>query len=151
MEPISWQAYEYEHREKTSDWFWTVGIITVAISIVSLILGDILFALFILIAGFALALYATRHPQVINATVTEKSIRVNNTIFPFSEIKAFCVATEMRHPSIVLTLKKPIMPHVIIPLGDADIDAVDELLSSKLEEMSYTEPLFHKIFDAFGF
>ena len=48
---IAWEAPEYYHTDKTADWFWTLGIITVTIVIVSLLLGNILFAIFVLIAA----------------------------------------------------------------------------------------------------
>ena len=151
MQSISWQAYEYDHKPKTTDWFWAVSIITIAISVVSIIMNDVLFGVFVLLAGFALALYSTREPRIIRASVNDKSIRVNNIVFPFSEIQAFCVATDINYPSLVLTLKKPIMPHVVIPLGDADAQGVERMLSLKLQEVPYVEPMAHKIFDAFGF
>jgi hypothetical protein len=55
MEKLEWQAPEYIHTEKTGDWYWIVGIISVSIFLISAILGDIIFGLLVLVSTFALS------------------------------------------------------------------------------------------------
>ena len=150
MQPLTWQTHEYYHSPKSNDWFWALGIVALAVAFVSVLLGNILFAIFVVLAGFCLALYASRHPKVITVEITSKGVRVNNTIFPFSEIHNFAVAADVRVPSVVLTMKKIFMPHILIPLGDMSAEEVKAALSPKLSEEHYVEPLSVKIFEAFG-
>ena len=44
---ISWNAPEHYHVEKTNDWYWAVGIITLALAVVCIMFGQVL-TLFIL-------------------------------------------------------------------------------------------------------
>jgi len=150
MEPFVWETHEYLHTPKTSDWFWALGIVAAACIFVFVLLGNILFAIFIALAAFALSLYAARKPKTVRVEINSKGVRVNDTIFPFAHIHAFALSTDVRSPSLVLTMQKLLMPHILIPLGDVDGEAVRTLLSPKIKEEHYEEPLSVKIFEAFG-
>jgi len=51
---ISWNAPEHFHVDKNPDWYWAVGIIALALTAVALILGQIIPAIFIIVAIVAL-------------------------------------------------------------------------------------------------
>ena len=150
MQPFVWETHEYHHTPKTSDWFWALGIVAAACVFISVLLGNILFAIFIALAAFALSLYAARKPRVVNVEINSKGVKVDNTIFPFAHIHSFALSIESRSPSLVLTMQKLLMPHILIPLGDTDPEEVRTLLSPKLKEEHYEEPVSQKLFDAFG-
>ncbi len=150
MQPFVWETHEYLHKPKTSDWFWAIGIVAAACVFISVLLGNILFAIFIAIAAFALSLYAARRPKNIKVEINSKGIRVNDTVFPFAHIKNFALLIESRSPSLILTIDKLLMPHILVPLGDTDAEDVRTILLSRLPESHYEEPVSQKLFDAFG-
>jgi len=51
---IEWDAHEYEHRERSPDWFWAVGIISVSVAVAAVIFGNIIFGILVIIAAFTL-------------------------------------------------------------------------------------------------
>jgi len=65
LEKIEWQAPEYEFHEKRPDWFWTLGIITLALFLSAVLLHSFLFGFLILLAGFSLALFGARKPNIV--------------------------------------------------------------------------------------
>ncbi len=150
MQPFVWETHEYRHSPKTSDWFWSLGIVALACVFISVLLGNILFAIFIVLAAFALALYASRKPKEIRVEINSKGIRVDNMIFPFAHIHAFALSTDGASPSLVLTMDKLLMPHVLIPLGETEPEDIRTLLAQKIVEGHYEEPISQKIFEAFG-
>lgn len=150
MQPFVWETHEYHHTPKTSDWFWALGIVALACVFVSVLLGNVLFAVFIALAAFALSLYAARKPKEIRAEINSKGVRVNNTIFPFAHIHGFALSLDGRSPALVLTMQKLLMPHILIPLGETDPEDIRTLLSVRLPEEHYEEPISQKLFDAFG-
>ena len=150
MQPLTWATHEYYHSPKTSDWFWALGIVAAACVFISVLLGNILFAVFIALAAFAVSLYAARRPKQISVEINQKGIRVNDTLFPFAHIKEFALAIDIRSPVLVVTIDKLLMPHILIPLGEIDPEIVRATLSPRPKEGHYQEPLSIKLFDAFG-
>jgi hypothetical protein len=150
MQPFVWETHEYHHTPKTSDWFWSLGIVAAACVFISVLLGNVLFAIFIALSAFALSLYAARQPKTINIEINSKGVRVDKTLFPFAHIRAFALSVDVRSPALVLTIDKLLMPHILIPLGDTDAEDVRTILAPRLSEEHYEEPVSVKLFDSFG-
>ncbi len=150
-EPLVWETYEYEHSEKTPDWFWAFGIVVVTGVIASYLLGNILFAVLIAIGGFTMALLASRHPDEWTCELSSRGLKINNTLYPFSTLESFWVEDDGVTGKIILKSKKTIMPELIIPLEDLDPGYIREFLSTYLEEEEMHEPLSHIIMERLGF
>ena len=50
MKNINWKTIEHNHQEKSSDWYWILGIIAIATAVLSIYFGNILFAIVILLS-----------------------------------------------------------------------------------------------------
>ena len=153
QQTIRWRAYEYEHREKNVDWFWVLGIIALTGAIAAIILGNLLFAIVIIIGAFTLALYAIRRPTLIHFEINERGIRIDNMLHPFISLDSFWVTdnTEDEIPKLIIKSKKMLMPYLIIPL-DADVPReARNYLIMYLEEEEHAEPLSYKIMEHLGF
>ena len=77
---LRWSAYEHEHIERGSDWFWALGVIAVSAAITSVLFGNVLFAILILVAAMTIGLVAQRPPELHEFEITEKGIRIGQTI-----------------------------------------------------------------------
>ncbi|KKS83436.1 MAG: hypothetical protein UV60_C0041G0011 [Parcubacteria group bacterium GW2011_GWA2_43_11] len=42
--PIEWTDHEYKHFEKGSEWYWALGLVSVAGAVAALIFNNVLFA-----------------------------------------------------------------------------------------------------------
>jgi len=102
---IVWETYEYEHSEKTADWFWALGIVAVAGAIGSYLLGNILLAVLIVIGGFTMALLAARHPDEWICDLSSRGLKINKTLYPFSTIESFWVEDDGETGKIILKSK----------------------------------------------
>ncbi len=151
MEKISWKTIEYLHQEKSTDWYWIVGIVTVSIAIISILLNNLIFAILIIVASFTLTLFASKHPEEMLVELKEKEIVFGKTKFPYTELDAFWVETKEGLPRIILKSRKIFMPYISIFLEDTDPEQVKEFLSPKLKSEEMTEPLFEKILLYLGF
>src|SRR3990167_9481497 len=94
---IEWDAHEYEHKERSSDWFWAVGIISVSVAIASVIFGNIIFGILVLISAFALSLFINRPPSTLHIIVDEKGVTRGKIRYPFSTLQSFWIDTEHPH------------------------------------------------------
>lgn len=149
---IEWDAHEYEHKERSQDWFWAVGIISVAIAAVAAIFGNIIFGIFILTAVFALAIFINRPPETVHVIIDERGITKDKIHYPYSSLKTFWIDLEHSHPKILLGSEKLLMPLIIVPLGEeVDPESIHDALSEFIEEEYHSLPFVEKIIEYLGF
>ncbi|MEK7177024.1 MAG: hypothetical protein AAB719_01905 [Patescibacteria group bacterium] len=149
---MEWEAHEYEHKERNPDWFWAVGIISISVAITSIIFGNIIFGILVLIAAFTLSMFASRPPQNLHVTVDEKGVARGKVRYPFSTLKSFWIDTEHPHKKIILQSEKVLMPLIVVPLGDnVDVEELHENLSLFLTEEFHSLPFIEKLLERLGF
>lgn len=140
--PIKWSALEYGYIPKSPDWFWVIGIITTALFVAVAILGNILFAVFIAIAGFTIAMYGARKPQTANFAIQARGIEINKTLYAYGNLKSFWIHYDPpRKKELSVQSEKMFMPYIKIPLGDIDPNIVREVLLKFLKEREHQESL----------
>ncbi|PIR82503.1 hypothetical protein COU20_01735 [Candidatus Kaiserbacteria bacterium CG10_big_fil_rev_8_21_14_0_10_59_10] len=148
---LRWSAYEHEHIERGSDWFWALGIIAVCAALTSILFNNILFALLILVAATTLGLLANRPPELHEFEISERGIRVANTLHSYDEIIAFWVDEESANaPLLLVDTVKFMSPNLIIPLDGVEPAEVRNYLRERAEERPMQEPLSHRILEFFG-
>lgn len=149
---IFWEAPEHHHAEKSSDWFWVLGIIAVAGSVTSIILGNVLFGVVILLAGSTLFIAAHQKPRTIKFEVSLRGVRIDTTLYPYATLDSYYLDEENHiNPQLILKSKKFFVPLLIIPIPDEYIDEIEDLVSDRLPEEYMEEPLSHRMLELFGF
>ena len=150
-EPLIWHAYEYVYREKSTDWYWAVGIIAVSISITSVLFSNILFAIFIMLALFTLIMYAKRKPHLLQVKLDERGIQEGHAHYLYSTIESFWVEDRFGDFKIIMRSKKKTMPYIIIPIMEVSADEVRDHLKKYVLEEEHSEPLARRIMEYLGF
>jgi hypothetical protein len=149
---IKWEAQEYEYVPKSNNWFWTVGIISVGAATASLLLGNFLFAILMLIAGFAIILSGARKPRKIAFSFTSQGLQIGKRLFPYENLRSFWIHYEPPHKKLLtIELKKFFMPAISIPLGDINPNLVREHLLKFLKEERREESFIQTIIRFAGF
>ncbi len=151
MEKISWNTIEYLHTEKTTDWYWIVGIITLSIALISIILNNIIFAILIVVSSFTLSLFASRKPEIINIDITESGIKIGKNMYPYSSLKAFWINDYGDFGNLLLRSSGVINPLISIPIIKIDPEKIREILLEYIREEEIIEPLSQKIMEYLGF
>jgi hypothetical protein len=152
MKHFSWQTPEYPYTEKSSDWFWTIGIITAALVVTSIIFGNLLFGLVLALGSFTLTMFAARKPGMVTVEVDDKGIKLNKVLYPFNTLDAFSLDEEHHAgPRLLLKSKKVVMPLVSVPVVLENHEELREFLSANLSEESLSEGFLQTIFERLGF
>lgn len=152
MKNFSWQAPEYPYRKKSNDWYWTVGIISTALVVTSIIFGNVLFGVVIGLGVFTLTMFASRKPEIIIVDISDKGIVVNKTLYPYASLESFFVDLENHNgPKLILKSKKVIIPLITIPLAIENTDELHSFLLTHLKEEVFEPGLMQTIFDRLGF
>lgn len=149
---LRWSAYEHEHVERSSDWFWALGIVAVSVAITSILLHDFLFAVLVLVAAFTLALLAQTPPDLSQFEVSDRGVRINGALHRYDEIISFWVEDEHHtdRPLLLIDTTKFLSPNLIIPIEHIDPHEIRAYLKERTEEVPMKEPYAHKIMEFFG-
>lgn len=149
---IAWEAYEHHHVEKKSDWYWIVGIIIVSIAVASVFLGNALFGIAIMLGGFVMLILAARPPRIIPFAVTQRGIRVADTLYPYTTLEAYYIDEENTiDPELLVRSEKLFMPLLVLPLPGEYVHEIEAIISQRLPEEHLQEPFANKLLEFFGF
>lgn len=147
-----WDTYEYSHTKKSADWFWAVGIISVGIVATTIILGNTLFALVILIGSVTLMMYAGRTPAVVQVVVNDVGIQVGKYLYPYSGLASFWFYLHQKETRLLLRSKKTFIPliSIIIP-HEIHLEELRDFLKERMKEEELHEPIFQHLLEYIGF
>jgi hypothetical protein len=152
-ESIQWNASEFVYHEKSPDWYWILGILTVFGALISVVLRNVLFAILIIVAALIVALYASKRPSVGYFEINRRGVLVNKKLHPYSALESFWVDEVVgQTPKLLLTPKNTFSLQIVLPLhGDVDITNMRTLLSKNLEEVEQSESIVERVMELVHF
>jgi hypothetical protein len=139
QEEITWEAFEYEYKPKSTNWFWVIWILALGIFFTAYTFSNILFGIFVLVGVFSISIFASRKPNLIKVTLTDEEIIIYNKKYNFETLESFWIENN----KILLKSKRKTAPFIIIPLNpQVDIEEIKEYLLERLEEEKLQESFF---------
>lgn len=152
MEKISWKTLEYKKKEKTADWYWAVGIITMSLIIISIILKNYSFVVLLVVAIITTYIFSTKDPELLEVKIDKRGLIVNKNMYPFATLESFWVdISEENNHKLILRSKKTLMTLIIIPIDEINHLDIRDFLLKYLPEIEMHEPTIYKIMDRLGF
>lgn len=154
MEPrkeLTWMTREHEHVQRSTDWYWILGVVAVAGFVASVLLDNTLFGILILIAAGMLAYLSMKPPEEVTVSITERGIFINDMHYPYRKIKAFWVETDTGTPILLFVTDRFFIPQISIPIGDAPPEDIRFILRTYLKEEHLRESSTHKFMETLGF
>lgn len=149
---LSWEAVEHHHEERSSDWYWALGLVTVAAVGTSIILGNLLFAMVLLLAAVTVATLAARGPLLMQYRIGPRGVWIGDELYPYTTLESFYIDEDNPNgPELLLRSERVFMPLIIIPLPEEYVDAIDDMLGERLPEEFMEESFFHRLLESFGF
>jgi len=149
---IKWKALEYDYVDRKPDWFWAFGIVSISIILTSIVLGNVLFALLVLVGSVALFIFSIRHPQLQDYSIGQRGIAFENKVYPYSSLSSFWIETEGETPKLLIKSKKTIMPLIVLPLSEeVEFEDIRDYLLDHLDEEHLFESVTQKIMERLGF
>lgn len=147
---ILWRTPERTIVRKTADWYWIFGIIGVACAGASIIIGNVLFGIVVILGIFAITLLSFKKPSLIEIEVQEKGIRTNNILLPFTTLESFWIEESSRQKKLLLKSKKMFLPLITLPIGSVDTAELKNELIKSLKEEILEESFLAKLLEHFG-
>ncbi|MEK7645315.1 MAG: hypothetical protein AAB391_03295 [Patescibacteria group bacterium] len=149
---LRWQAYEYSYQPKTTDWYWALWIIIVAIAATSVLLDNTMLAILMVIAGASLTILSKRPPRIVEFEINEKGVVSHGSLYLHNSLESFWVQQIGEgEPRLLIKSLKTLMPLIVIPLGDVTIDEARQAMLQHVQEEQLSESLTQMILEYLGF
>ncbi len=148
---LEWLEFEYDHYEKSSDWFWIVGLSGLLLIVLAVIFKNFLFAIIILIGTFTVMMYAIREPELVHFQITNRGIKIKKDTYLYKDLHSFAIKDDQPPHRLMIESNRLLLPHIIIPLGETDPDEVRNILSKFLEEEPFEESITDMLSEHLGF
>lgn len=148
---IAW-AYHFPEQRKTADWYWALGLLGVAIAVAAVLLGNLLFALVVVLSMFALG-FAANHPEHEKEySISNKGITIGEEFYSFQSLESYYLDHEDSSQTF-LRLKSEhfLVPLISFPVPQEYVDDIARIMRVRLKEEHLEEPLGHKILERLGF
>lgn len=148
VKELVWEASEYIYYRKSPDWYWALGVITLALLIIAYLSGNFLFGALVVIGAFTVLLYGARRPNIATFKLTGAGVQIDDRLFPYDGLKSFWI---FYHPGGVkelsLASEKVLVSYLKIPLGDMNPNDVRsfllQFLPEKAQEESWIDIITH--------
>ena len=148
---LEWSALEYEEKERSTDWFWALGIIVVTSSVASIIYGNYFFAALLLISGVLLGFFAVKKPDLVSYELNNHGLKIRNHLYLYENIKSFWVQIGTK-PTLFIKSERVFMPTISIPIEDDKAEDIRSIMLFKnVSEEEMKEHPSSKIMESLGF
>lgn len=147
---FEWDAEGYLFEEKSSDWYWALGIIAVAAGIASILFGNVILALLIVAAAGTLALSTLKRPRLHRFRITDDGVMIDENLYEYDSIVSFSVLEYLDPsvpPALSLRTHKLLAPHLLIPIVGHDPVEIYEFFADHVEEGKHDESVVDRIIE----
>jgi len=148
---ISWNAPAHLYTEKRPDWYWIVGIITVALAATAFIFGEVITGIFVIVAAATLVIHASKPAPIVTCEVNDRGVRFGDTLYPFLSLDSFCIPHDEPVAKILLKSRKLLSPFIVIYIDEVDPEDVRAVLLKYIAETEHHEPFLKHILEWLGF
>jgi hypothetical protein len=148
---LEWQAFEYDYKEKTNDWFWVVGVGGFIAIILAIIFKNFLFAIVLLLGTFVTMMYGARKPELITFAIGAKGVTIKNDLYPYKNLIGYGLKVGEGPDKLMLHIDRLFLPHLILPIEDIDAELIRERLGKFLPEEEFEESPIDLFIEYLGF
>lgn len=131
--PLTWQASEFVHYEKSGVWFLALlGVAVVLLVIDYFLIKSWTFAILIIAMTFSVGVVARRPPRTVNYALDPHGIQIDEKHFNFHDFRAFGVVQEGAFYSLRLVPNKRFMPMVSVYFPPEQGEQIVDIFGSAL-------------------
>ncbi|MEY4731541.1 MAG: hypothetical protein RL681_487 [Candidatus Parcubacteria bacterium] len=146
MQPldISWEAPEFEIREKGVGWYWWTIIIAVLILGAAVWQRNFLFAVIVTIGEILILIWSAKEPRMIPFHLTEKGLLIDGkTQYPMADFHSFSVEPDehLHWPVIAFILRRKFRPPIHVRVPQERLAQIREHLALVVHETPWEESL----------
>lgn len=132
---FEWVVSEYEKHDRSRRWYIIMALIGTALLLYSVISGNYLFTLVVVLFGIVLFLQDIQQPMEVQFAITETGIVVGNQYYPFKEVANYWIIYNPPEVKNIYFATNNVLKHRIqIPLLDNDPLPIRDFLNQFIVE-----------------
>ncbi|OGY63995.1 MAG: hypothetical protein A3I89_00095 [Candidatus Harrisonbacteria bacterium RIFCSPLOWO2_02_FULL_41_11] len=153
---IIWEAPEFEYRHKSVDWYWASIIAAALIFLLAIFMGNILFAIFVVMAETMLIFWAKQYPENIRFKLDRKGLHLGTMKFyEYEDFEGFHIIERAGEDGdagkLIFKTKSKLHPYIKILFAGENASKIKNFLKQYLGEVEYEESLTDGISKMIGF
>ncbi|MDO8574634.1 MAG: hypothetical protein Q7R86_03335 [bacterium] len=151
---LSWEAPEFEFREKTVSWYWITIIGAVLILALAVWKKNFLFGVFILIAEVLILIWGSRKPDMVVFFLTDKGLTIGEQkSYPYPEIYGFAIEDDEADEwaTLILEFNKKLRPAARMSVPKDKLTDIKKILSNFVDEIEIKKSLVDSFQKFLGF
>ncbi len=115
-----WDALEYDHQEKSTDWYWALGIIIVVGVVLCIISHNYLLAVLLAVGGSMIGYYANDKPKPVHVELSDRGIRLDQDLYTYDSMGNFWMHTDHKNRNrLTIITGRKVMPQTTVTLPDS--------------------------------
>ena len=149
---FEWEGDDYAFEEKGSDWYWALGIISVAAIIAAILFGNFLLAVVILTGAGALALQAAKRGTHHHFALVDDGLMIDDRLYPYDTMLHFSILEYLDAelpPALSIKTRSLLAPHLLVPLSGVDPDELYEYLLLHMDEGHHETSVVDRLVEMF--
>lgn len=148
---IAWTAPDSAKRTFSTGWYLKITLFFAIITVASIIwLDSIITAVLFVVVYIALIIYTKKAPQLINYSLSDDGLFVNDQAFKLEDFSSFGIVEDRELFSIVLLPSKRIATSLVINFDKKDGEAIVDFLGAVMPMKPVEENLIDKIIRRLG-
>lgn len=116
---ISWTVLTHEHKDRSADWYWTLGALAVVGIGLSIFFSNILLAIILAVGAGSIGFLAARGPREHMVRIDKRGVSLDGTLYPYPSIHSFWVEESAENPRLFLSTSGFLSPSITVPLDNA--------------------------------
>ncbi len=121
---IVWHVLTHEHKERSADWYWALGLGAILGAALSIYFANYLLAVILIVGGASIGILAARGPREHEVKLDKRGVTMDGTLYPYRAIHSFWVEDHEllgeRAPRLFIATQGLVLPRHTVPLDDAN-------------------------------
>lgn len=154
MPQITWQAPEFDYREKSVSWYWISIVVSVALLGAAVWQKNFFFGFFVVVAEILVITWGNKKPEMLEFSADDSGIHIKDRkTYKYTDLQSFGVDNEgaTEWASIFLSFKSKTRPRVRIKAPKKDVGKIGSALSGYINQEEYDPSLLDSLEEFVGF
>jgi hypothetical protein len=147
-ELMSWKIPEYRKYQRQQKWYAVAVVIMLGLLIYSILTGNFLFAVILIVAGITMAVHDRNDAPEIDFAIQENGIKIGESVYGYDKFDNFWIYYEPSESKMLFfEFKNKVRPRLSIPLENKNPIKVRAILLKFLTEnlQRENEPLSEQL------
>ena len=131
---LQWKVPEYPQYERGKLWYMIAGIVGVLLLIYSVVSGNFLFAVIVILGVLISLISSWRKPSLIDFRMSDDGVKIGEVFHPWDKFQSYWIVNEDGQKNLGLDLKNWLKTDLYLPIRGYSLRDVEKFVSKRLKK-----------------